>query len=149
MSEVEAAWKREQRAAVAERKTAELIDELKGGKSLQSIAKQMSGTLRKTKPFYRTGQGLEMAIPEQMVQNLFSAKERVALSSPGNGAHFIARVREIKAAGPLTGEQGVDAIRRQIDGYWQGSDGWVVMHFKRGINQEAVNAYFKVGNQAQ
>ncbi|MDG2033768.1 MAG: SurA N-terminal domain-containing protein, partial [Rhodospirillales bacterium] len=42
---VAAAWKREQQAAAAEKKTAELIDQLKGGKSLQSIAERMKARI--------------------------------------------------------------------------------------------------------
>ena len=112
---VAAAWKREQQAAAAEKKTAELIDQLKAGKSFQSIAERMKERISETKPFDRTGQGLEMEIPGELVQNLFSAKKRVALSALGNGAHFIARVREIKAAGAGTDKQGVDAIRQRIE----------------------------------
>ncbi|MAI10915.1 MAG: hypothetical protein CBD27_00060, partial [Rhodospirillaceae bacterium TMED167] len=127
--------------------------QLKGGKSLQSIAERMKARISKTKPFDRTGQGLEMEIPGELVQNLFSAEKRVALSAPGIGAHFIARVREIKAAGAGTDKQGVDAIRQQI-GAGIGNDltdGLAsALQARLGvtIDRAAVNAYFNIDDRA-
>ncbi len=150
---VVAAWKRDQQAIAAEKKTAELIDQLKGGKSLKSVAAKVKATISKTKPFDRTGQGLEMEIPGELVQNLFSAKERVAQSAPGNGAHFIARVREIKAAGPGADKQGIDAIRQQISAgigndLTDGLASALQVRLGVTINREAVNAYFNIGDRA-
>ena len=130
-----------------------MIDQLKGGRSFKSVAAKVRATISKTKPFDRTGQGLEMEIPGELVQNLFSAKERVARSAPGNGAHFIARVREIKAAGPGADKQGIDAIRQQI-GAGIGNDltdglaSALQVRLGVTINREAVNAYFNIGDRA-
>ena len=111
---VAAAWKREQQANVAEKRMGELVDQLKGGKSLKAVADSMKVTIIETKAFTRTGQGLETEIPGQLVQDLFAAKERVALSGPGSGAHFIARVREIKAASAGADETGMASVRKKI-----------------------------------
>ncbi len=152
-SDVAAAWKREQQATVAEKKTAELLDQLKGGKSLKNIAIKMKATIRKTNPFDRTGQGLKMEIPGELVQNLFSAKKRGAVSSSGNGAHFIARVREIKTARADTDKKGADVVRQRI-GAGIGNDltDGLARAFRSRlgvtINREAVNAYFNVGDRA-
>lgn len=147
------AWKREQQATAAEKATAELMDKLKGGKSLKSIAAKIRAPISKTKPFDRTGKGLEMEIPGELVQKLFSTRERIALSSPGNGAHFVARVREIKAAEAGTDKQGVDAIRQQIRAGMGNdlTDAFAsALHERLGviINREAVNAYFNIGDRA-
>ena len=80
-TDVAAAWKREQQAT-AETKTAELVDQLKEGKPLENIAIKLKATIRKSNPFDRTGQGLKMEIPGELVQALFSARNGVPVSTP-------------------------------------------------------------------
>ena len=153
-TDVAAAWKREQQATAAERKTAELVDQLKEGKSLENIAIKLKATIRKSNPFDRTGQGLKMEIPGELVQALFSARNGVPVSTPGDGAHFIARVREIRAARAETDKEGVDVIRQQIAA-GLGSDltDGLARAFRTRlgvtIDRQALNAYSNTGDQAK
>ena len=95
-----------------------------------------------------------MEIPGELVQALFSARNRVPVSSPGDGAHFIARVREIKAARAETDKEGVDVIRQQIAA-GLGSDltDGLARAFRTRlgvtIDRQALNAYSNTGDQAQ
>jgi len=144
---VVAAWKRERQAEAAEKRTAELVDKLKGGTPLKSVADEMKADIITTKAFTRTGQGLETDIPGELVQQLFSAKERVAVSAPGNGADFIARVKEIQPANAGADEGGVAAVREQVS-LGLGNDITAqlanALRTRLGvtINREAIDNYF-------
>ena len=95
-----------------------------------------------------------MEIPGDLVKALFSAKNRVAVSSPGDGAHFVARVREIKTARADTDNEGLDVIRQQIGAGLANdlTDGLASAFRTRlgvTINRQALNTYFNTGDQAR
>ena len=94
-----------------------------------------------------------MEIPGELVQNLFSARNRESVSSPGNGAHFIGRVREIIAARADQDKKGVEVVRQRIrTGIGNDLIDGLASAFRTRlgvtINREAVDAYFNIGDRS-
>ena len=113
-SQVTAAWKQDRQAKLPEKRTKNLVDQLKGGKSFASISRELKEPLIVTQPFTRTGHGLQRMLPPELIANIFSSKVGNAVWAAGDGAHFIALLSEIKQARADSSAGEVDAIRNQL-----------------------------------
>ncbi len=115
-TDVEAAWKAEQQATAAEKKVKALTDRLKGSVTLAEIAKELGVEVKTTQEFIRSGAGLKVQIPGELVSALFKSKGKEAVAAASNDAHFIAQVKETKAANSITDNKGLEAISSQLQG---------------------------------
>lgn len=113
-SDVQLAWKSEQQATAAEKKVKAIMDRLKGSTKLADIAKELKVKLKTTAEFIRTGAGLKAQLPGALVSGLFKAKGNTAVSAASNDTHFIAQVKDIKAANPVADKQGFDQLKTQL-----------------------------------
>lgn len=115
-TEVGAAWKAEQQANAAGKKVKALTARLKGSATLAEIAKELNVKVKTTQDFIRSGAGLKVQIPGELVTALFKAKGKEAVTASSPAAHYIAQVKETKAADPVADKKGLDALATQLRG---------------------------------
>ncbi len=115
-NDIESAWKASQQASAADKKVKALVDRMKGATTLAEIAKELKVTIKTTEEFIRTGAGLKAQLPGSVVSGLFKAKGKEAVSGASNDSHFIAQVKDIKAANPVADKKGLDALKNQLSG---------------------------------
>ncbi len=115
-SDVTAAWKAEQQATATDKKVKTLTERLKGSVTLAAIAKELNVKLQTTEGFIRSGEGLKTQLPGEIVSALFKAKGKDAVAAASNDRHFIAQVKDIKAANPIADKKGLDVLATQLRG---------------------------------
>lgn len=113
-NDVAAAWRAEQQAKSAGEITTKLLDQMKGGKTLKDVAKQLNSKIVTTKAFTRTGVGLGQGEPRQMVGELFGVKVGSAVVVADQGEHIIARLKEIISANPVADATATETLRAQL-----------------------------------
>jgi len=113
-SNIEIAWKARQQANISDNKVKALIDRLKGSAGLAQIAKELKIKLETTSEFTRSGAGLKVPLPGELLNALFAAKGKVAVSAASDSSHFIAQVKDIKAADPIADKKDIDEISKQL-----------------------------------
>ncbi len=113
-TQVETAWRADQQALAAEKISASLLDELKGGKPLSQIAQDRGTEVMTTPAFTRNGAGLTENLPGQLITDLFALKSGEYTSVAGNGLHFLARLKDIVAAQPVAEAEAMDGLSRQL-----------------------------------
>jgi len=113
-SQVEAAWRSDQQALAAEKLSAALLDELKGGKPISQIAQDRGAEIMTTPAFTRNGAGLTENLPGQLITYLFTLKSGEYTSVAGNGLHYLARLKDIVGAQPVAEADAMDGLSRQL-----------------------------------
>ena len=114
MDQLIIAWKKEQQAILAEKRTKDLINQLSVGRSFDNISKELKVDLIVTQPFTRNGEGLQRMLPPQLISNIFSAKVGEAVWAAGDNVHFVAFISEKKRAKVNSSAGDVNAIREQL-----------------------------------
>ncbi|MEE2745278.1 MAG: SurA N-terminal domain-containing protein [Pseudomonadota bacterium] len=110
---VSAAWKKRYQSQLANKKATEALSEIKKGKSIIDIAKQFKTTSVKLKPFKRNGEGLEAALPRDLVTKVFSLDTGNATLVEHSDSHLIAMLENVEAPNILD-EKNVDIIKNQL-----------------------------------
>jgi peptidyl-prolyl cis-trans isomerase D len=112
--EVVAAWKAEQRHKAAEKKAAEIVAAVDGGKKLADIAAEMNLKVADTPALLRSGSEAERDVPGALRPKLFTTKLGNVVSGPTSDGYLVAAVKEIRPADPATDADGVKAVRQQL-----------------------------------
>ncbi|HVO15383.1 MAG TPA: SurA N-terminal domain-containing protein [Alphaproteobacteria bacterium] len=113
-AEVTAAWKADQRHKAAEKKAAEIVAAVNGGKKLADIATEMKLKVTDTPALLRSGAEKEKDVPGALLPKLFTTKLGQAVSGPTSDGYIVAAVKEIKPADPKTDAEGVKSVREQV-----------------------------------
>jgi peptidyl-prolyl cis-trans isomerase D len=112
--QVIAAWKADQRHKAAEKKAAEIVAAVDGGKKLADLAAEMKLKVTETPELIRSGAEAEKDVPGALRPKLFQTKLGHAVSGPTSDGFLVAAVKEIKPADPATDAEGVKAVRQQL-----------------------------------
>lgn len=112
--EVVTAWKAEKRAEVAEKEAKTLVERLKTGAYLKTLAAERNAEVSITAPFVRTVSDGSTGLPQTVVSNVFAIKPGDATFGRGEAGYYVAVLKEIIAADPTTDEQGVAALREEF-----------------------------------
>ena len=113
-TEVEKSWRLNQQAIAAEKKVRALIKRIKGGTKLTGIAVELKTKVEKSSEFLRTGAGLKMQVPGQLISSLFAAKNSEVVSASSNSNSFIAQIRTIKIANLDTNKKNFGAFKKRL-----------------------------------
>jgi peptidyl-prolyl cis-trans isomerase D len=115
-AQVLAGWQAEARLKAAEKIAKELRDKAKGGTSLADLGKKDGYPVTTTKPFTRTGQGADAALPPDLVAALFAAKTGEVVTAAAPDGALVARLTEIKPVDAKANENTVGRLRDQLRG---------------------------------
>jgi len=110
------AWKNAARAEATRKRAEDLVARLKSGVTLSELSNLRGAEISETKPFLRTGQGLEKPLPGQLITELFGTDRGGVVEAAGDGAHYIARLKDVVAAVPSADRDGLSVVRGQIAG---------------------------------
>ncbi|MDE0538178.1 MAG: SurA N-terminal domain-containing protein [Rhodospirillales bacterium] len=113
---VVAAWKDAARAKATRKRAEDLVARLKSGVTLAELSNLRGVEISETKPFLRTGHGLDKPLPGQLITELFGAGRGGVVTAAGDGAHYVARLKDVVAAVPSADRDGLSAVRGQIAG---------------------------------
>lgn len=116
LAKVATVWKNEQQAKSAEKNVKKLMEGLNGTAKITEIAKELGISVKTTEPFLRNGTGLKEQLPGNLISQLFKSNVGKAVSAAGKDAHFIAILKEITAANPITDKPGFDQLSDQLNG---------------------------------
>ena len=127
--EVERDWRLEQQALAGDKKVKSLIKRLKLGARLDKIAKELNISVKTSTEFTRSGAGLTIPFPGELITSLFDANDREFVSATSDDANFIAQIRTIKLADISSEKKGLDALEKKLE-----------TNFKSDIATQFVNA---------
>jgi peptidyl-prolyl cis-trans isomerase D len=113
-AEITDAWKTQQRAEAAEKIAQELLKRLSDGAELATIVSESGRAVTTTKAFTRSGEGAPAELPEDLIAGLFAANPGEALRARGGDGHFVARLKEVRAAHPASDPEGVVALYNEL-----------------------------------
>ncbi len=113
---VAAAWKNAERAEATRKRAEDLVARLKSGVTLSELSNLGGAGISETKPFLRTGHGLEKPLPGKLITELFGTDRGGVVTAAGDGAHYVARLKDVVAAVPSADRDGLSAVRGQIAG---------------------------------
>ena len=108
--DVTTAWKSERRAEAADAAAGALLERIRGGTALAE------GGLPVTtpEPFTRQTVNADHGLPQGLVSGLFGIKPGDAVMARGVGGVYVARLKEILPANPLSNSDGLKAIEDQL-----------------------------------
>jgi peptidyl-prolyl cis-trans isomerase D len=112
--QVVAAIKKEARRAEATKRAKAILEKLKGGFTLATVAKREKLAVRTTKPFGRDGKAAGPNVDGALVTKLFKARRGQAVMEDGKDGVVIASVTEIKEANPASDSAGVKRLKETI-----------------------------------
>jgi peptidyl-prolyl cis-trans isomerase D len=113
-SDIESAWRLNQQAIAAEKKVQSLINRLKQATTLAGIAKELNVKIQTSSEFLRTGAGLKIQLPGELISVLFKAKGKDVVSAATDNASFIAQIQTINPANLDTNKKGLAALKQQL-----------------------------------
>ena len=111
---IQISWRLNQQSIAAEKKVKSLIGRIKGGTSLAEIANELKIKVQRSSEFLRTGAGLKIQLPGQLVSALFAAKKNEAVSASTEIVSYIAQINTIKSARPDADKKAVKALEKQL-----------------------------------
>lgn len=109
---VTAAWKAERRATAADAAAKALLERIKGGAGLAEGAKGLQVTT--PEPFTRLTVNADHGLPQGLVSGLFGVRRGEAVMARGVGGVYVARLKDILPASPLSDSEGLKAIEDQL-----------------------------------
>jgi len=109
-----AAIKKEGRRGEAKKRAQAILEKLKGGFTLATVAKREKLTVRTTDAFGRDGRAAGANVPGSLVTKLFNARRGQALIEDAENGVVLAAVTEIKEANPSSDAEGVKKLRETI-----------------------------------
>jgi peptidyl-prolyl cis-trans isomerase D len=112
--EVKRAWKSDQQVQATSNKVRAIVDRLKNTTSLDDIAAELKIKIQKTNEFIRTGKGLKVTLPGNLITELFKINVKESAIAISNNSHFIAQVKGIKAADPIADKKGFESLSKQL-----------------------------------
>ena len=115
-SEVVAAWKEDRRDEASAAKAAKALEKANAGASLEDLAKQFGGELKRTAPVLRNGQDGGPDLSPPLLVALFTLGQGQATTgvTGAKDGHVVARVAEIKPADPAADPGTVERLRKSL-----------------------------------
>jgi peptidyl-prolyl cis-trans isomerase D len=113
-AEVRKAWRINQRDEATQKRAKQILDQLKSGATLQSIARKSGLKLSVSKPFTRFKQAPGSKISPSLAAELSRLSRGGAAMSRTRSGYAVAQLREIRAANPAADKKGVDELRQQL-----------------------------------
>ncbi len=111
--DVLAAWQADQRRQAAAETAKELLETVKGGADLATVAAARKLTFKTTEPFVRVpGGGSDL--PYDLVTALFAADIGEAAMGRAPDGFYVARLTDVRAADPGADKDGMEALRQQL-----------------------------------
>jgi len=111
---VVAAIKKDSRRAEATKRAKVILEKLKGGFTLATVAKKEKLTLRTTKPFVRDGRAAGADVPGALVTKLFKARRGQALMEQGKNGVVLAALKNIQEANPSADSAGMKRLNETL-----------------------------------
>jgi peptidyl-prolyl cis-trans isomerase D len=131
-------WQADARDKAAADKAKQIMDRVKAGEDLKTVAQSMGLTVKRSLAFSRS-QGDPIAdIPASLAGLIFDLKKGEAATSPNeqaaNPGHVVAVLVEIQPANPATDPTGVKQLTAEI-GQSMGDD--LLAQFRKALEQES------------
>ena len=111
-AEVSSAWKAGRRAEAADAEANALLERVRGGADLAEGAMGLPVTT--PEPFIRDSANADHGLPRKLVSGLFGVKLGEAVMARGDGGAYVARLKEILPANPLSDESGIKALENRL-----------------------------------
>jgi peptidyl-prolyl cis-trans isomerase D len=111
---VVAAIKEESRRAEVAKRAKAILEKLKGGFTLATVAKREKLPLRTTQPFGRDGRTAGANVPGALVAKLFKARRGQAVMEETKIGVVLASVKEIKEVSPSSDPAAVKRLRETV-----------------------------------
>jgi peptidyl-prolyl cis-trans isomerase D len=109
---VVAAIKAESRRAAAVKRAKAILEQLKGGFTLATVAKKERLTVRTTTPFARDGRGA--GVPGPLVSKLFKARRGQTVMAEGKDGVTLGALKDIREANPSSDTEGAKKLRETL-----------------------------------
>ena len=113
-SDVESAWLRNQQKTAAKIKIKSFINRLKGPTTLENIAQELNIKIKKSSDFLRTGAGLKIQVPGQLISALFDARKKAFVSVTSDDSSFIGQIRDIKSADLVSDKKSLAVLKQEL-----------------------------------
>jgi peptidyl-prolyl cis-trans isomerase D len=111
-------WQAEARDKAAAEQAAKIVDRLKLGENLATIAKSMGVAIKVSSPFTRSAGDEANDVPPSLATLLFAIKRGEATTSPNdsttNPGHVVAVVTDIQSADPLADADGTKKLADEL-----------------------------------
>ncbi len=114
---VVAGWQAQQRSQALAALAKQIVDQIKGGQSLKTVAARHKLVVSSTGPVLRTGSG---RLPPALVGQLFALKPEGAAAAPDGSGYAVAQLTAIQAADPAKDKTTVDTLAHQLAQQMQG-----------------------------
>ncbi len=117
-NDVVKAWQEDQQALNAKKMAEGLIEKIKAGTSMETLAGTLGLTVTRTEPFGRreSVKGLSPGL----IATLFTVAVGEVSDATGNGTHVIARLNNVIAANPVVDKKKLDALGQQLTSAMRG-----------------------------
>ncbi len=113
-ADVEKSWKINYRDEAAKKRATEILDQVKGGATLQSVARKNSLSVAVSKEFTRFNQPQESNISPTLAAELFRGRRGGAAMARTQSGFAVAQLKDIRPASPGTDKKGFDELRGQL-----------------------------------
>lgn len=113
-ADVARSWKINHRDEAAKKRANKILDQVKAGASLQSIAKKAGLTVAVSKEFTRFTQPRGSNISPTLAAELFRARRGGAAMARTQTGYAVAQLKDIRMASPGADKKGIDELRDQL-----------------------------------
>ncbi len=111
---VKNSWKIDHRDQAVKKRATEILDQIKTGASLQSVARKNSLSVAVSKEFTRFNQPQGSNISPTLAAELFQARRGGAAMARTPSGYAVAQLKDIRMASPGADKKGMDELRGQL-----------------------------------
>ena len=112
--QVVAAWKIAQQDEAARNKASAILDKVKSGGALTTVAKKAGLEARPSKPFTRFNRAAGSRIPPALARALFRLRPGGTAMAPSAEGYAVAQLKDVRAASPAADKEGFDGLKDQM-----------------------------------
>ena len=112
--QVETAWRNDTLANAAKDRAKKLLDDVRGGRTLEDAAVEMKLTVATTPAFTRFDQGEKPALPGALATELFRVKPGEAVGAPTVSGYAVAVLHKVEPANPTAEAKTFDGLRTEL-----------------------------------
>ena len=112
--DVEAAWRNDTLANAARERANKLLEELRAGRSLDTVAAEAGLSVARTSAFTRYDQSESPRLPGALVAELFRVKLGEAVDGPAADGHTVAVLHRIEPAAAKAEDPAFDALSAEL-----------------------------------
>lgn len=113
-AEVARSWKINNRDEAAKKRATKILDQIKGGASLASVAKKNRLSVTVSKEFTRFEQPRGSNISPSLAAELFRKQRGGVAMARTQSGYAVAQLKDIRMAAPGADKKGMDALRDQL-----------------------------------